>query len=422
MAEWGDFWSEEWGGALAQILSHEADAVDRLKFHLDSKPNAENLVTIFADRWQQFENVVSDLFTLFDIDNAFGDIQDKLGSLFNLSRAGFLDDDYATFLRAKAQVLLPKRRTLPGLLELVRALLGPKSLAALGSPIFHPNMATLFDPQKQLQGVATGTAYVAATDARDFERDDGDFIEWGSIGLTSPAPSTVSCRIRLESIGNQQIIFARQHLGDLGLVIQVNAANQIELFHDGATDKRRITTTTLTAGVDVHIVVTDDGTDAAVGVTIYIDGFPEAVYSMTQNGVALEAAVGVTRLGDSDGVAAPELDGLVSDVRVYDRVVNANEAQELFRGGKRFIGYSETFPKSYQLIIEGITAQEESVFREFLRVSRPATYNGYALIIPDPAFGYDDSTATVATTVQGFENASAPPLFGGPYAHVLLFS
>ena len=55
----------------------------------------------------------------------------------------------------------------------------------------------------------------------------------------------------------------------------------------------------------------------------------------------------------------------------------------------------------------------------FMERCRPATYNGYIIWTPDGAFGYDDETATVATTVEGFSDATDTIDVGGPYSAVI---
>ena len=213
MAQWGDQWGELWGGAIATIDDHEEQAIERLKFHLRDKVNAERITGIFAERWQILENFLADLFTTFDIDNAFGDVQDKIGSLLGLGRQGADDDTYRVYQRTKSLILIPNRRTVEGLLTMTRSLLN-------------------------------------------------------------------------------------------------------------------------------------------------------------------------------------------DDLRSID--------------------FEETYPKAYTLTIEDITTDEEIVFLQFLRLARPTTYNGVILVEPEPAFGFDDSTATVVTTTLGFDSSAAPPSFGGPYAHVVV--
>ena len=123
MAEWGDQWGDLWGGKIVEIPNHEEQAKDRLIAFFKSKQKVVDLIGIYAERWQIIENVFEDLRTLFDLDNAFGDIQDKLGSILGIDRMGVDDTQYRVFLKARAELFIPKRRTVEGLLQLTRALL-----------------------------------------------------------------------------------------------------------------------------------------------------------------------------------------------------------------------------------------------------------------------------------------------------------
>lgn len=123
MAQYGDENGELYGGAIVDIDDHIGDAQSRLMVPFANKTDVRNLIAIKAERWQMFDNVVTDLRTIWAIESAFGDVQDKLGAILNFSRLGFSDADYRIYQRAKAEVLIPSRRTLPGLLTLVRTLL-----------------------------------------------------------------------------------------------------------------------------------------------------------------------------------------------------------------------------------------------------------------------------------------------------------
>lgn len=425
MAEWADFWSDEWGGAASTIETHEADAIDRLKFHLSGQPDVESLTGIFAERWQIIDNFLSDLLTLVGLDASFGDVQDKLGSLLNVPRQGFDDDDYRNLLRTKALILLRKRRTVEGLLELARSLLGPKTLSSVEPFVFDPDMSTLVDRVSASVGVATGTSYVAETDGRDFESSDGDLIAWASpppFDLTG-SPMSFAFRIKPESEGVTRYLLEIRGTGGgtNTLAIRFDGINRITflLEHSGANLVRTTAVIPSFIGVERHVVVTHTGSLDAADVHIYLDGV-ELGYVTTTSGTGVAELLDLQWTLGSRFSAADGFDGEIRDVLAWNRALTGAEAVTVCQGGKRFIGFREIFPKAFELILEGVTETEESVFREFLRVARPATYNGTVLIVPDPAFGYDDSTAVFPTDVEGFDNASAPPEFGGPFSHVLV--
>jgi subtilisin family serine protease len=84
-----------------------------------------------------------------------------------------------------------------------------------------------------------------------------------------------------------------------------------------------------------YIVVTYDGSNSASGLKIYVDGMEEttSVYrdslsSTIRNSVSFKVAA------RSNGAGALHyLDGLADDVRVYNRVLSAEEIEELYREG-----------------------------------------------------------------------------------------
>lgn len=419
MAEWGDPWGSLFGGAIAQVTDHEQQAVDDLKFHLKGKVNAEASVRVRAERWQILENLISDMFTLFGLETAFGDIQDKLGAVLNVSRSGFDDDDYARFLFAKTLVLNRKRRTVDGLLGIARALLGPKTLESVEPFVFNPSMSTLTDAITASEGVADGTTYDADLDARVF---DGltDRVDWtpGIFNFAGVAWS-LSARIVMSDLVTEGRIFSTQRAAASGSTfVSVTVTGQIVVFiSNTVTNALRISTDTIAVGEDRQITVTHDGGLLAAGIRIYIDGF-EVAYTTTTDGAGVgqdtdfKWSLGGRELNDTVNIAAS-----IRDVIAWDRELTAADIQTVFRGGKRFIGYEESYPKSFQLTLEEITTDEEIIFREFLRVARPATYNGTIFVVPALAFGYGDATATITDTNSGY--GSTGPGFGGPYAHVL---
>jgi hypothetical protein len=85
-------------------------------------------------------------------------------------------------------------------------------------------------------------------------------------------------------------------------------------------------TTTLTTGVWYHLVVTCNFTTRTA--TLYVDGVQEAQSTLpnmttgnTSNTNSLSAAIG----GPQDGVSAQFFNGAIEDVKVYNRVLSANE-------------------------------------------------------------------------------------------------
>ncbi len=403
-------------GALVTIDNHEDAAAYRLVPKLRNKQTVRDLAEVIGARVQILEDVFEDIRTQLSFNSASANMLDLIGGVLGLNRQGFSDADYKTFLRAKAEILIPKRRNLEGLLSLARALMGPKTLQSVEPFIFDPDMSTLVDRISTLVGTATGTSYNATSDSRNFDGID-DHINWPNIqdltdapfswsGFVTPVTTTTTDRfMSLQRADNADAIY-----------LHFQPAGSVELVYV-ATAARR-TLGALTAGVGTHLVVTYDGLAAPGSIRIFFDGLEQAYVSEAALGPQARAADGIVTLGGTDSGTLP-YEGNMRDVLMWDRVLAPAEVVTVFHEGARFIDFVEFYPKAYILTLEDITATEELIFQQFLRVARPATYNGMVLVVPVPAFGYSDSTGAVTTTTLGFDNASAPPTFGGPYAHVL---
>lgn len=83
------------------------------------------------------------------------------------------------------------------------------------------------------------------------------------------------------------------------------------------------------------------------------------------------------------------------------------------------IFYQEFRPKSYLVQVAGIDLDTLITWLRFIERCRPATYIAYILWNPDDAFGYDDSTATVVTDVEGYSDATDTIDVGGPYSAII---
>lgn len=123
--EWGDEWGEFWGDAVAVIETHAVDAEGRLVYEFKDKPTIHTLVNTLANRHQTLENLLQgmDPDMLYLIDTAVGVQLDTIGVILGRPRAGFVDDTYRVHLRTQALIALPSRRTMVGLLAMVRSLL-----------------------------------------------------------------------------------------------------------------------------------------------------------------------------------------------------------------------------------------------------------------------------------------------------------
>ncbi len=83
------------------------------------------------------------------------------------------------------------------------------------------------------------------------------------------------------------------------------------------------------------------------------------------------------------------------------------------------VTYSETYPKSFQVILEDIVLDDIPTIEKLLSKSVPATYNGSIYFADSTDFTVDDTTATVATGGGGTADASGTIDVGAPLAFYL---
>ena len=120
--------------------------------------------------------------------------------------------------------------------------------------------------------------------------------------------------------------------------VSMGDENRLDFFVDynGGTDLRRSTAN----GVHAfnkwhHMVVTWSGSADATTVHFYING-TEVGYGTTDNGVGSRVLdTGNAAIGNTNG-SNREFDGLIDDVRVYDRVLSPAEIKRLYNIGATF--------------------------------------------------------------------------------------
>lgn len=89
--------------------THCTSAKDRLAAQF-RKPNIEALVCLLADRAQDLDQVLVDMFGTRSLDTAYGAQLDRLGETLGYARNGKSDADYRLRLRARAQFIASRGR------------------------------------------------------------------------------------------------------------------------------------------------------------------------------------------------------------------------------------------------------------------------------------------------------------------------
>ncbi len=105
---------------------------------------------------------------------------------------------------------------------------------------------------------------------------------------------------------------------------------EFEVDYDGTNLKRSSGNNSITPNAWQHIVFTWDGSSSASGAKIYINGV-EASYGTTQNAIGSRVSDAVQSLKIGNSLATTRtFDGIIDELRIYNRVLTASEIQELF--------------------------------------------------------------------------------------------
>lgn len=421
--EWGEEWGELWGSTVAPIETHKEDGVARLLYQFKGLPNAEAIACIHAARAQPIENLLASLIGILDIDRAYGTHLETIGVILGLPRQGFNDPDYRVRLNAVASILLPNRRTVSGLLTMLRILMNDPTSTVLDSDvIFRPDFANLLDPETNTQGVVDGTLFNSEALGRDF---DGvtDRVDWvGGMPDLATTPWTISAKVDITAFGADQRIFSSERAAGLegvSISVTVTGAVQVEIRASGTTLIRE-SNGTVNLGTPTVVTVTSKGTLSASDVHIFFDAFETSYAVASMDGVGTLFPTDVSwSLGGRIVNDVVNLDGTISEAIAWSRELLPSEVELHFNGGQRDISYTEFYPKSFKIIIKDISTEEAFGFVPFIRLAKPATYNVTFLAAPTNFFGYGDSSGTIVTSVLSFGDASGTIVGGGPYAALI---
>lgn len=167
----------------------------------------------------------------------------------------------------------------------------------------------------------------------DFDGSD-DFVNTGS-NLDNLAAMTVSLWIRPETSGEiSQGSFIRKNTSggsgrwDFGICCAPE--DKIIFFKDGTTDLSHVTVAnSITHNTWQHMLFTWDGSTTAANVHIYKNGV-EISYSSAQNGVSLASDAAHDLVIGARGDNAEAFDGQIDEVRIYNRVLSADEIKRLY--------------------------------------------------------------------------------------------
>ena len=86
---------------LVKIEEHVEEGLGHFTSVFKDKENIKKLATVFLERTQELEDVLYDLYSKRDLNNATGYQLDGLGKIVGIERGGRDDDDYRNLIIAK---------------------------------------------------------------------------------------------------------------------------------------------------------------------------------------------------------------------------------------------------------------------------------------------------------------------------------
>jgi hypothetical protein len=116
----------------------------------------------------------------------------------------------------------------------------------------------------------------------------------------------------------------------------INSSNQLNFFvdYDGATNLSKTTTGTITYNLWTHVCITWSGGSSSSDVTIYMNGSSVAATGTNGAGSAVSDAASGFWIGNSDNNTARTFDGIIDEVRIYNRELSAPEVKQLYDMGR----------------------------------------------------------------------------------------
>lgn len=198
----------------------------------------------------------------------------------------------------------------------------------------NDNHGTLTNMDPATDWVVDGDGY-----ALDFDGDD-DFIDLGTITTSNPlqlnGPATISAWVKWDGTGDpfQRIIDkSNGGNGQNGWALHIEAADSsVWLQLNNQSTNSAISSVSAGAWASITGIVYG----GAVNNEIYIDGTETSSYQSQTSGVANSVQTNA-RIGTWNHSTGREFNGLIDDVRIYNRALSPNEIAILAR--RRNIAY-----------------------------------------------------------------------------------
>ena len=170
-----------------------------------------------------------------------------------------------------------------------------------------------------------------------------DYVNLGSnLNLGHSQPTTISAWIYPRSFGGaSKGRIVEGFNGNGGTTFNLNNVDTTkglefdQLYTGGGGDLNALAPNSITANQWQHVVVTWDGGNKRSGVVFYVNGVTQS-QSGGQDSVGVDDTFGSPTYIGEQSDATRGFDGFIDDVRIYSRVLSADEIKRLYQiGGGR---------------------------------------------------------------------------------------
>ncbi|MHC4356257.1 MAG: LamG domain-containing protein, partial [Planctomycetota bacterium] len=166
--------------------------------------------------------------------------------------------------------------------------------------------------------------------------EDDVYVEAsGYPGVTGTAARTCCAWIRATATGNRNIMTWGENSAGQKWRMRIDSTGGLRIEVNGGS---HVGMTNIADGRWHHVAVTfeDDGTPDVLDTLLYVDGQLEATAASADEPVNT-ADTGVVRIGESPWHNQP-FAGVIDDARVYDKVLTAEEIQQVMLGNTKLAG------------------------------------------------------------------------------------
>ncbi|MHC4568086.1 MAG: LamG domain-containing protein, partial [Planctomycetota bacterium] len=166
--------------------------------------------------------------------------------------------------------------------------------------------------------------------------EDDVYVEAsGYPGVTGTAARTCCAWIRATETGNRNIMTWGENSAGQKWRMRIDSTGGLRIEVNGGS---HVGMTNIADGRWHHVAVTfeDDGTPDVLDTLLYVDGQLEATAASADEPVNT-ADTGVVRIGESPWHNQP-FAGVIDDARVYDKVLTAEEIQQVMLGNTKLAG------------------------------------------------------------------------------------